>query len=528
MNLVNVAGGAVLADIAQLDDAECLMAQRSAKAETLMRRVLDAAPDDVSAWYLLQHSLKLQWRFDEALAAANHGLALAQALSPARPDYVAAMHMARSSLLHDLGQPAAALVAANEALRLEPDNDDFQINLAQARLLGGDWTGGFDLYQARWAARSKVTKDEGGPLPWPMWCGETPKAGDALLVFSEGDSSDMLQFARELLALRACFSRVTVLCQPATQRLLQHSLGSGIECTVEPPTLARERRLPSWQWHLPLISLPAIMAYTPQTLPQCVPFLFAEPDRARAWGERFAQHEAAQGRRRLRVGLVWGDQMLQSQQNDIERRRSVPLRLFASMLARSDVLWVSLQQGPARLADLAGVDAALHPLPWVAECGDFSDLAALAANLDLVISADTAMAHLAGGLGRPVWLLNRFESEWRWLWRREDTPWYPTMRIFNQVRFGDWAEVLSRVELALDPLVNRHPEQDVAQARLAFETGAAQHAAGRFDQAETSYRQALCLQPDLVDAASGLAQLLRGQGRRHEADVYARRGVMGA
>jgi tetratricopeptide (TPR) repeat protein len=527
MNSTVVAESVAAENVSKFDEAVCLMAQRSAKvvqAETLLRRVLEVTPDDVPAWHLLQRSLKLQWRFVEALAAADHGLSLAQALSPTRTDYVAAMHTARSLLLHDLGQPAAALVAANEALKLEPDNADFQLNLAQARLMGGDWTGGFDLYQARWAARSMMAQGEGGPLPWPMWCGQTPRAGDSLLVLSEGDPGDILQFSRELLALRVCFSSVTLLCQAATQRLLQQSLGPEIVCSVAPPVLAFERRSPSWQWHLPLMSLPAILAYTPQTLPQCVPYLFADSTRARAWGERFTQHETAQGRRRLRVGLVWGDQVLQSQPDEIERRRTVPLCLFAAMLARSDVLWVSLQQGQARLADLAGLDAELHPLPWVAECGDFADMAALAANLDLVISADTAMAHLAGGLGRPVWLLNRFEGEWRWLWRREDTPWYPTMRIFNQIRFGDWAEVLGRVDLALDSLVRRHPEQDVALARRALQAGSAQLAAGRIDQAETAYRQALCLQPDLGVAATKLAQLLREQGRRHEANVYARRG----
>jgi Flp pilus assembly protein TadD len=561
MNSIDVAGSVAAANVSTFDEAVCLMTQRQAKvvqAETLLRRVLEVTPDDVPAWHLLQRCLKLQWRFTEALAAVDHGLELAQALSPERTDYVAAMHTARSLLLHDLGQPAAALVAAHEALKLDPSNDDFQFNLAQARLMGGDWTGGFHLYQSRWAARLMMAQGEGGPLPWPMWCGETPKAGDSLLVFGEGDSSDILQFARELLALRACFSQVTLLCQPATQRLLQQSLGPNIVCTVEPPTLAHERRSPSWDWHLPLMSLPAIMAHTPQTLPQCVPYLFADSDRVHAWGERLAQHETAQGGRRLRVGLVWGDQMLQSQPDEMERRRTVPLRLFESMLARSDVLWVSLQQGAARMAELDHMDAALHPLPWVAECGDFAEIAALAANLDLVISADTSMAHLAGGLGRPVWLLNRFESEWRWLWRREDTPWYPTMRIFNQTRFGDWAEVLNRVDMALDPLVRRHPDHDVAVAKRALHAGTVQRAAGRIDQAETAYRvaltlapdwapvhcelgdllraqgncteaetayrQALCLQPDMSVAAASLAQLLIEQGRRQEAEVYARRG----
>ncbi len=555
----------VVADVAIFDEAVCLMKEKSAKAaqaETLLRRVLESAPDDVPAWHLLQHSLRLQWRFVEALAAADKGLALAQALSPARADYVAALHTARSLLLHDLGRPAAALIAAHEALQLEPDNGDFQLNLAHALLMGGDWKRGFELYRARWAQWSLSSLHADGVPPWPMWYGERPRAGDALLVFADRSLCDTLQLARELPALRACFASVTLLCEPATQRLLQHSLGPGVTCIVEPPDLARERSSPSWQWYLPLMSLLAVMAYTPQTLPQCVPYLFADPARVRTWGERLAQHEQAHGRRKLRVGLVWGGQSEEKPKNEIERRRNVPLRLFAALLARSNVLWVSLQQGPARLAELADLDAALRPLPWVAECADLADTAALAANLDLVISADSAVAHLVGAMGRPVWLLNRFESAWRWMWRCQDTPWYPTMRIFSQTRFGDWTELLGRVEVALEPLLARQPDANILVAQRALQAGVAQRLAGRIDQAEAAYRvaltlapdwapahyglgnvlreqgrsaeaeaacrQALCLQPDMSPAAGSLAQMLQTQGRRHEAEVYGRQALLHA
>ena len=229
--------------------------------------------------------------------------------------------------------------------------------------------------------------------------------------------------------------------------------------------------------------------------------------------------------------------------------------LFAPLLARTDVLWLSLQQGATRLAELADLDVALRPLPWSAECRDLAETAALAANLDLIISADSSVAHLLGAMGRPVWLLNRFESEWRWLWRREDSPWYPTMRIFSQTRFGDWASLLDRVDRALDVLQRSLARCDPTNAARALQASAEQREAGRLEQAEeacrlaltlapqwaqahfrlgtvlrergrpgqaeASFRQALCLQTDSADAAGSLAQLLLAQGRCNEAEVYA-------
>lgn len=539
------------------DQAVRLMRRQPAlpeQAEPLLLQLLATTPHDVPAWHLLQRSLRLQWRFDEALAAAQRGLTEALAQLPLRAELVAAMHEACSQSLADLGQPAAALVEAYEALALAPENGDFKRQLAQALLLGGDWPDGFALYCAARVAQPGLLTPVTGEPPWPLWRGEVPAADDALLVIADQELGDTLQFVRGLLALRDRFARVTLLCQPDTQRLLQHSLGPCVECVALAPDLVRERNTPSWQWHVPLLSLPAILAYTPQTLPACVPYLFTEPRSMRAWGERLAQHEAALGGRRLRVGLVWADQP-RPHLPDMERRRSVALRLLAPLLARTDVLWLSLQQGASRLAELADLDVALRPLPWSAKCRDLAETAALAANLDLIISADSSVAHLLGAMGRPVWLLNRFESEWRWLWRREDSPWYPTMRIFSQTRFGDWANVVDRVDRALDALQRARVRCDPTNAARALQASAEQREAGRLEQAEeacrlaltlapqwaqahfrlgtvlrergrpgqaeASFRQALCLQTDSADAAGSLAQLLLAQGRCNEAEVYA-------
>ena len=531
--------------------------KQAARAEVLLRRVLEVDQNDVPAWELLQRSLRLQWRFADALEAAECGLAAALLLEPARSDWVAVLHLARAQLLADLGQPAAGLVAARTALLLEPDNRDIQLHLAQAMLLGGDWPGGFDLYRASRTSQAGLLHID-APPPWPMWHGETPVASDALLVVADDCISDTLQFARDLLELRARFARVTLLCQPAAQRILQQSLGACIEFIVAVPDLVRERQAPSWQWRVPLLSVPAILAYAPQTLPQSVPYLFAEATGVRAWGERFAQWEAAHGGRKLRVGLAWCGQ-LQPDALEMACRRDAALHLFSPLLARDDVQWVSLQNGSAQLLEVAALDQTFQPLSWIDECKDIAEMSTLVANLDLIISVDAEVAHLAGAMGRPVWLLNRFESEWRWLWRHQDTPWYPTMRIFNQTHFGDWVEVLKHVDLALDTLFAGRAETDEANALRALQAALTQRAAGRLTQAEEAcrlaltlapdlgtayehlgrvlcdqgrgaeaqpaYRQALCLQPGMTAAARGLAQLLLERGQFAAAEVYARQAL---
>ena len=523
------------------------------RAEILLRRVLEAAPNDVPAWDLLQRSLRLQWRFSDALEAAECGVAAALQLEPARTDWVAALHLARAQLLADLGQPAAGLVAARTALVLEPANRDIQLHLAQAMLLGGDWPGGFDLYCTSRKAQVGLLRIDTTP-PWPVWHGETPAASDALLVIADDCRGDTLQFVRDLLELRGRFARVTLLCQLAEQRLLRQSLGACVEFIVAVPDLARERQAPSWQWHVTLLSVPAILAYSPETLLPCVPYLFAQTVCSRSWGERFDQWEACHGGRKLRVGLAWKGSVTS---DTLEKacRRDVALHLFPPLLVRKDVQWVSLQNDSAPLLEVTALDEALRPLPWVAECNDLAEVAALVANLDLIISVDAEVAHLAGAMGRSVWLLNRFESEWRWLWRRQDSPWYPTMRVFNQVRFGDWVEVLERIDLALDRLQTERAETDEANALRALQAAVVQREGGRLNQAEeacrlaltlapdlasacdqlghvlceqgrsaeaqAAYRQALCLQPDMVSAARCLAQLLPDRGRFAAAEVYA-------
>jgi hypothetical protein len=192
---------------------------------------------------------------------------------------------------------------------------------------------------------------------------------------------------------------------------------------------------------------------TLETIPAEIPYLHAEPSRAAFWGHRLASVSG------LRVGLAWagGSRFGNAELMATDQRRSLPLAALAALTAIQGLSFVSLQVGPAsEQAKSPPAGMILHD--YTSDLTDFADTAALIANLDLVISADTAVVHLAGAMGKPVWVLNRFDSCWRWLESREDSPWYPTMRLFRQTEPGNWIDVTARVAAALREMSSRRPE----------------------------------------------------------------------
>jgi hypothetical protein len=211
---------------------------------------------------------------------------------------------------------------------------------------------------------------------------------------------------------------------------------------------------PPFDWHCPFCSLPRAFATTLTTIPAHVPYLGADPALVTTWAERLtAQGLPAEG---LRVGLVWAGQARPWLPGftAVDRRRSTTLANFAPLGEVPCVHFVSLQKGPAaRQARTPPPGLALFdPMEQV---NDFADTAAIVANLDVVVAVDTAVVHLAGALGKPVFLLNRYDSCWRWLYGRSDSPWYPSLRIFRQSRPGDWAPVMAEAARALSVLADR-------------------------------------------------------------------------
>jgi tetratricopeptide (TPR) repeat protein len=324
--------------------------------------------------------------------------------------------------------------AYRRSMEIRPDYVETDFNLGLLLLLRGEFSAGWPRYEARWRM-----PDAAGKRPkfsQPEWNGD-PLGQRMLLVYSEQGLGDNLQFARYLPLLRQRYpeARIYYWCAPPLYRLFESCAASwGIE--VLPP--AAPGGLPPIDVQIALMSLPGRMGTTLESIPADIPYIVAPPELSEKWSARL---KSLPGRK---VGVVWAGEG--NYRGDM--CRSLRLRQLEPLLGVGGLSWVSLQKGnSARQIAAEGLSGSI--LNVMDEVEDFADTAAIIAHLDLVISVDTSALHLAGAMGKPVWLLNRFDTDWRWLLEREDSPWYPTMRIFRQSAFGDWNAVLPRVAEAL-------------------------------------------------------------------------------
>lgn len=319
-----------------------------------------------------------------------------------------------------------------KALELRPDFAPAHWNLALCLLLNGDFVQGWKEYEWRW--RWTGFGEEHRPFPQPLWQGEPPLAvGGTLLVTAEQGYGDTMQFARYLPLLVERGYEVVFEVQAPVFTLLWHSLGRyGVRVVPRAETPARVHDDLPFARHVPLMSLPERFGTRLETIPAAIPYLFAEPTRQALWAARLG---AAAGPRR-KVGIAWKGRPLHSR----DRERSIPPAVLAPLLAVADTQFVAVQKhedgGAGAPAGMIPLDGLLH---------DFAETAAVIANLDLVITVDTAVAHLAGAMGVPVWVMLPFSPDWRWLLGRSDSPWYPSMTLFRQSRAGDWDSVVAEV-----------------------------------------------------------------------------------
>ncbi|OAF18397.1 hypothetical protein AXW67_04520 [Bradyrhizobium neotropicale] len=391
---------------------------RPEEAEACCREALRLKPDDVQAQLTLGNALRESGRFHEAescyRAALDHNPAWPKALNNL------------GTLLVDLGRPDDAIRSLRMAVAQKPDYPDAHFNLGVALLLAGQFDEGWREYEWRWKQDRKKSQLRG--FRQPLWSGGD--IGDrVLLVHAEQGLGDTLQFCRFVPAI-AAGRRVVLEVQRPLVPLLAGLPGiEGIVALGDP--------LPSFDLYCPLLSLPRVLGTTLETIPQQASYLRADPQRVAAWRQRVRQLNGP------RVGLVWaGNQAMSG-----DRRRSIPLERFSELADLPGVSFVSLQKGPAT-SQSPPPGLSLHD--WTDDLHDFGETAALIEALDLVISVDTAVVHLAGALGCPVWLLNRFDRCWRWLLNRDDSPWYPTLRQFRQPQPGDWLSVLKDVRAELE------------------------------------------------------------------------------
>jgi hypothetical protein len=365
-------------------------------------------------------------RLEEALDNYDRAVAI-------EPDHAKA-HTNKALALYELRRFDEAMASYDRAVALRPDFVDAHHNQALCRLMLGEDEAGWAQYEWRW--RTEELRSASHNTGAPTWLGKESLAGRTVLLWAEQGLGDTLQFCRYVRDVAALGAQVILQVQPGMERLATRLSGVAQVVTLGKPAPAHDVQTPLMS--LPL-ALGAAAAYGTGS------YLRAYPDEIAAWAGRLTGSGA------VRIGLCWagGLRLDQFNAHTVDRRRSLPLEAFAPLADLQGLEFYSLQKGPpaAQLAELQARGwAGPQITDLTAELRDLADTAAFVANLDLVITCDTAIAHLAGGLGKPVWILNRFDACWRWLTDRDDSPWYPTARLFRQPAPDDWRSVMARVK----------------------------------------------------------------------------------
>ena len=389
-------------------------------------RALKVRPDHAETLYNYGLALRQSKRFEDALASFDRALKV-------RPDYADALYD-RGNVLHQLKRFEEALASYDRALKVRPDYAGVYLNRAITRLLIGQYNEAWTDYEWRWKTTDLLSKRP--RIAVPAWQGED-LSGRHLLVFSEQGLGDTIQFARylPLLVERKCkvifftYAQLASLFQSSFQSIKIVSELDGIH---------------GIDFQVALMSLPHWFNTEPMSIPKNVPYLKVEPSLETSWKDRIDTPG-------FKIGIAWSGSPTYKDDHD----RSINL---SSLLPLLDIqaTFVSLQKD-VRPNDAALLKEQKNILCFGEDLKDFSDTAALISHLDLVISVDTSVAHLAGALGKPIWVLLPFIPDWRWLLEREDSPWYPTARLFRQNDTRVWDDTITRVHSALRELVQNHP-----------------------------------------------------------------------
>jgi tetratricopeptide (TPR) repeat protein len=372
-------------------------------------------------------------RIEEALTAYAAALAIS-------PDHPRLLHN-RAHALRQAGRPAEALTTITTAMDSGGADPEIRYEHALIQLTLGAFRAGWGSYEWRWQTREFAPQRR--DFRQPLWLGEEPLAGKTILLHAEQGFGDTIQFARYLSVVANLDARVILEVQAEL-----HTLMRGLDAVST--VVARGEPLPQFELQCPLASLPLACKTEIATIPASVPYIAVSQDRVAVWRKRLPP-------RPLLVGLAWAGRP--THPND--RNRSLAFERLTPLFAASAVCFVSLQYDVG-----SDDDSILRQHPDVLRLGqqvkDFADTAAIISLLDVVVSVDTAIAHLAGALGKPVFLMLPYAADFRWLVGRQDSPWYPTAQLFRQPRFGDWKTVVTQVGEALDAYRTRAVEQPTA------------------------------------------------------------------
>jgi tetratricopeptide (TPR) repeat protein len=392
---------------------------RFEEAISVFDQALLQSPDLAELHCNKANALKALGRFDEALACYDRAIGL-------KPNYSEA-HSNRGTCLEDMMRMGEALFSYKNALALKPDYAEAHWNFALNRLRIGDLKTGWLESEWRWKCPALSLRQRG--FVQPLWLGADAIAGKTLLLHCDQGLGDTIQFLRYVPLVAARGARVVL---EVDQTL--HELCSELPGVSQ--LIARGEALPASDFHCPLGSLPLAFDTTLATIPQAVPYLLVG-DKAAAWKDRLGSMKSP------RVGLVWAG----NPNHNNDRNRSVPLETLLPLL---DVKaqFFSLQKD-VRPGDAAVLRERTEIIDLGHELGSFAETAAIIQSLDLLITVDTSVAHLAGALGRPVWIFLPYVPDWRWQLMRADSPWYPTARLFRQSKTRDWQSVVDQARAAL-------------------------------------------------------------------------------
>lgn len=474
---------------------------RRADALASVERAVSIAPQNLAALNARGMILDDQGRRREALADFQKILSI-------NPDHSDAITN-RAILYAREGNFAEALACYDRSLSIDPNQPNAIYNRSVVRLVLGDWSRGFREFESRW----EIFPHEAKRLTRlaPRWLGQGDIKGKVILLHHEQGFGDALQFCRYARLVMQRGAKVFLAVPAGLERLMKTLPGS-------PQIVSEGSPVPPHDYHCPLMSLPFAFATTPTSVPAQIPHLSADRASINAWSVRLGV------RRRLRIGLVWSGRRYPPVNHDRDMSFGT-VRPLLAMAADFICLHTELsEEEQAAIAHHAN-------LVWLGDqLTDFADTAALILNLDLVITVDTAVAHLAGALGKPVWVMNRYASCWRWLLERHDSPWYPSLRLFRQPSLGDWQGVVDNALQALGILVgSARPAIDVMRSNATVvsqpETGSEallqgaldQHNQGQLSQAVAAYRRVLAQSPDHPDTLHYLGIALAQQGLYAEA-----------
>ena len=406
---------------------QCLLLDAAVES---YQQALRIRPDYADAHYNLGNVLDELDQPESALSCYRQALHYNPKLTQA--------HCNQGLVLTRLGQVEAALACYDQALCLQPSFANAHFNKGVALLLAGDFSAGWPLYEWRW--HPEAQKLPARQFNQALWLGEQPLRGKTLLIHAEQGLGDSLQFCRYVPILQSLGARVVLEVPAPLLRLLEPLVDTIVESGKD---------LPTFDLHCPLMSLPlALKTFSVSDIPVAIPYLHASADLVQTWATRLSL------RTKPRIGLAWSGRFRAQQPQlwGINARRNMTFAQFAQF-NHPGFDFYSLQKGNPE-EKILNTERLQH---WSSDnlhifteyIDDFADTAALIHHLDLLICVDTSVAHLAAAMGKPVWLLNRFDTCWRWLLGREDSPWYPTLRIFRQPKLGDWNSVINAVQVAL-------------------------------------------------------------------------------